>query len=256
MRFFAGPKPADVLARLTTETGRQPAPAAPWVFGPWVQPNGDTDEQLALLDQLIAADAPMSVAQTYLHYLPCGSQRGRPRGTSRRGRPRVHERGLAITTYLNPMVCTDYEPVFGQAAANGGLIENAAGDPYLFQYSTTTSFEVAEFDFTAAAGRAAFESVADEAIADGHDGWMEDFGEYTPLDSQTAAGVPGTVDTTLRRPTTTAAPPRRSPTRRSPIVRFQRSGWTGPRRAPRWSGAATRRPPGTSTASGRRCARR
>ena len=33
--------------------------------------------------------------------------------------------------------------------------------------------------------------MADEAIEDGHDGWMEDFGEYTPLDSLTAAGVAG-----------------------------------------------------------------
>ena len=48
----------------------------------------------------------------------------------------VHQRGLAVTTYINPMVCTDYQPVFDQAAAGGGLIENALGEPYLFQYST------------------------------------------------------------------------------------------------------------------------
>ena len=52
------------------------------------------------------------------------------------------------------MVCTDYEPVFDRAAANGGLIENALGEPYLFQYSTTTSFQVAEFDFTSPAAAA------------------------------------------------------------------------------------------------------
>ncbi len=225
LSFFAGPEPADVLERFTDVTGRQPPAAAPWVFGPWVQPTGGTDEQLALLDQLQQADAPLSLAQTYLHYLPCGSQRGR-REEERQRTAGVHGLGLAITTYLNPMVCTDYEPVFGEAAANGGLIENAAGEPYLFQYSTTNTFEVAEFDFTAAAGRAAYDSVADEAIEDGHDGWMEDFGEYTPLDSQTAAGEPGVrIHNPYPREyhcggaEAIADAPR-------PVVRFQRSGWT------------------------------
>ncbi len=226
MRFFAGPEPADVLRRYTGATGRQPRPAAPWVFGPWVQPVGGAAEQLELLDQLQAADAPFSVAQTYLHYLPCGSQQG-VRDAERARTSAIHERGLAATTYLNPMICTAYEPNYSDAVAKGGLIENALGTPYLFQYSTATSFEVAEFDFTAAAGRQGFASVAAEAIEDGHDGWMEDFGEYTPLDSQTNAGVPGTV---IHNPypreyhcaafDAIASAPR-------PIVRFQRSGWTG-----------------------------
>ena len=150
MKFFAGPKPADVLSRFTAVEGRQPPPPAPSVFGPWIQPTGGTDEQLALLDQLQQADAPMSVAQTYLHYLPCGDQVGGARRTG--ADAAVHQRGLAITTYLNPMVCTDYQPVFDRAAASGGLIENTFGDPYLFQYSTNPSLQVAEFDFTSPGG--------------------------------------------------------------------------------------------------------
>ena len=55
LRFFAGPEPADVLERFTRRTGRQPPAAAPWVFGPWVQPTGERSEQLAMLDQLQAA---------------------------------------------------------------------------------------------------------------------------------------------------------------------------------------------------------
>ena len=181
---------------------------------------------MALLDRLQSGDVPISVAQTYLHYLPCGDQRGRREAERARTRA-VHELGLAITTYVNPMVCTDYQPVFGQAAAGDGLVEDASGDPYLYRYSTTTSFDVAQFDFTADAGRAAFASVLGEAIEDGHDGWMEDFGEYTPLDSMTASGIPGTA---LHNPyvrqyhcaadDAIADAPR-------PIIRFQRSGWTG-----------------------------
>ena len=226
LRFFAGPPPADVLRRFTRDTGRQPAPSAPWVFGPWVQPTGSPEQQAGLIDRLQAADAPLSVAQTYTHYLPCGSQVGRRDAERQRARA-MHDRGLAVTTYLNPMICTGYEPVFGAAASGGGLIEDGLGQPYLFRYSTTTSFDVAELDFGTRAGREAFASVAGEAIEDGHDGWMEDFGEYTPLDSVGAGGTPGTA---LHNPYPRqyhCAAREVGASAGRPIVRFQRSGWTG-----------------------------
>ena len=110
------PTPAGVLRRFTRDTGRQPAPAAPWLFGPWVQPTGSAEQQAALIDRLQAADAPLSAAQTYTHYLPCGSQRG-GRDAERQRTRAMHRRGLAVTTYLNPMICTGYQPVFDTAAA-------------------------------------------------------------------------------------------------------------------------------------------
>src|SRR6185369_11235438 len=84
-----------------------------------------------------------------------------------------------------------------------------------YQYFTSRFFDVSQFDFSARAGRDAYGSLLALAVADGHDGWMEDFGEYTPLDS-------------ARR-------------QRRPIVRFQRSGWTGAARCAQvvWSGDPT-----------------
>ena len=226
MRFFAGPKPGDVLRRFTRATGRQPPAAAPWVFGPWVQPTGGLPDQLEDLERLQRADAPLSVAQTYLHYLPCGDQVGR-RDAERERTAAVHALGLAITTYFNPMLCTDYQPVYDRAAARRGLDLDPGGDPYVYTYFTSSAFDVSQFDFDQPGGREVFGSVVAEAIADGHDGWMEDFGEYTPLDSRSVAGVPGTR---LHNPypqqyhcgayDAIASAPR-------PIVRFQRSGGTG-----------------------------
>ncbi len=168
----------------------------------------------------------------------------------------MHQRGLAITTYINPMVCTDYQPVFDRAAASGGLIENTLGDPYLFQYSTNTSFQVAEFDFTSPGGRDAFASVIDEAIGDGHDGWMEDFGEYTPLDSQTSGGIPGTVEHNRYATDYHCAASNAAAAAGRPIVRSSAPDiWEPPRARPS-SGAATRPRPGTSTAFDPQCARR
>ena len=215
-----------MLRRFTAATGRQPPHAAPWQFGPWIQPQGGTEQQLELLDELHAADVPLSVAQTYLHYFPCGDQQGN-REAERARTAGVHDRGLAITTYFNPMVCTSYTDVYDPAAAADGLVEDMSGDPYTYQYSTDTSFEVSQFDFSSDAGKAGFSSVVDEAIEDGHDGWMEDFGEYTPLDSMTAAGVPGTrLHNVYPREYHCAAFDAVADAGR-PIVRFQRSGWKG-----------------------------
>ena len=206
LRVFAGPRPADVLRRLTARIGRQPAPPGEFVFGPWYQPRDDERVPYA------------SVAQTYTHYLPCESQRGR--GDAERERvARLHAAGLAVTTYFNPMICTTHTR-FGRA---GTLLRNPAGQPYVFGYSTLESFEVAQFDFSSPAGRALYGDLLGEALADGHDGWMEDFGEYTPLDARAASGATGTA-LHNRYPTryhcaAFAAAPR--------AARFVRSGWTG-----------------------------
>ena len=113
LRFFAGPEPADALRRFTEATGRQPKPEAPWVLGPWYQADDSEQAELALLRE---ADAPLSVLQTYTHYLPCGDQVGREAAEAERIEG-AHAAGVAITTYFNPMICTDYEPAY---CARGG----------------------------------------------------------------------------------------------------------------------------------------
>ena len=152
LRFIAGPAPADALRRLTTITGRQPAPAGPWVFGPWYQPTGP--DQTAQARTLRAGDVPGSAVNTYLHYLPCGNQQG-AENQQRQTTSAFHDAGYAITTYFNPMICTSYSPAYGQAAAAGALNTNALAQPYVYQYaaSPTTPFDVSQFDFSAPAGR-------------------------------------------------------------------------------------------------------
>jgi alpha-glucosidase (family GH31 glycosyl hydrolase) len=215
LRTFAGPRPADVLRRLTAAVGRQPAPPDAFVFGPWYQPR---DDEAAILERLQRGDVPLSVAQTYTHYLPCEAQRGR-RAAERARVGRFHAAGLAVTTYFNPMICTEHTR-FGRP---GTLQRDASGAPYAFSYSTLESFRVAQLDFGAAAGRRLYGELLREALADGHDGWMEDFGEYTPLDARSASGARGTAlhhsYPTSYHCAAHAAAPR--------AARFVRSGWTG-----------------------------
>ena len=215
LRVFAGPRPADVLRRLTARIGRQPAPPGPFVFGPWYQPR---DDEQAILADLQRRDVPLSVAQTYTHYLPCEAQRDR-RAAERERVGRFHSAGLAVTTYFNPMICTEHTR-FGRP---GSLLRTQAGEPYVFRYSTLESFEVAQFDFTSAAGRGLYRELLREALDDGHDGWMEDFGEYTPLDARAASGATGSAlhnaYPTQYHCAARAGAPR--------AARFVRSGWTG-----------------------------
>jgi alpha-glucosidase (family GH31 glycosyl hydrolase) len=235
LRVFAGPTPALALKRFTRATGRQPAPAAPWAFGPWLQtgqPNAPPlEEQYADLARLRAADAPVSAAETQLRYLPCGLDRGLEAYEAERV-AHYHRNGLAVLTYVNPMLCASYEPLFSNARAAGALLRTAGGEPALWDSfvggtgpSGFSIQKVGQYDFTSAAGRAAYREVVERMIAVPHDGWMEDFGEYTPLDARAASGLTGSA-LHNRYPVLFHCAVHRF-TRGRPIVRFQRSGWTG-----------------------------
>jgi alpha-glucosidase (family GH31 glycosyl hydrolase) len=224
LRFFAGPEPADALRRFTRDTGRQPTPQ-PWAFGPWFQAKGDEQAQVRLLQE---ADAPLSVLQTYLHYLPCGDHQG-IEGDQPGRTAAAHRAGLAITTYVNPMVCENYGPAFDAARDAGALTRDRTGEPYLYRYGARPqdSNLVGQYDFFTEAGEQAYGDRLGEAIDDGYDGWMEDFGEYTPLDSVSGDGIDGTK---AHNPYVTryhCAAFDQARERSDEIVRFQRSGWTG-----------------------------
>ena len=180
--------------------------------------------------------------QTYLHYLPCGAHVG-GQDAERERVDAFHALGTAVTTYFNPMICADYQPRFDEAAAAGALAKRANGDPYTYEYSSspTSRFDVGQFDFSSPAGRSFYEQLLAEAVADGHDGWMEDFGEYTPLDSHYANGMDGTRMHNLYPTQYHCAAYDFVRRQERPIVRFQRSGFTGAGRCAQvvWSGDPT-----------------
>jgi alpha-glucosidase (family GH31 glycosyl hydrolase) len=238
LRVFAGPTPAAALARFTKAVGRQPPPSAPWAFGPWLQtgqPNAPPlADQVSDLEKLRAADAPLSAAETQLRYLPCGLDRGFEAYEAERV-AFYHREGLAVLTYVNPMLCQSYEPLFSQADAAGALQRTAAGRVATFDSfvggtgpAGFTIQPVGQFDFSRRAGVDTYAGVLRRVVETGHDGWMEDFGEYTPLEALAAERTGTAVHN--RYPTSYHCGVRqilRGPLRGHPVVRFQRSGWTG-----------------------------
>ena len=223
LRVFAGPTPAQALRRFTRSPGRQPPPAAPWFLGPWFQPKGDDAPNIGTLRK---ADAPASVMQTYTHYLPCGDHRAKPDAERARTKA-AHAAGLAVTTYFNPMICTSYEPEYDEAAANGYLTKNVLGQPYEYRYTGSSTFLVGQFDFSNPGARAFYGKLLGGAVGNGYDGWMEDFGEYTPTDAQSSDGTPGPAMHNRYPRLYHGAAHTFSVAAARPLARFNRSGWTG-----------------------------
>ncbi len=223
LRVFGGPTPVEALGRYTEAVGRQPDDYAPWFFGPWVQTDSDSQIEEARL-----GDVPTSLNATYLHYLPCGRHQGQEEEQVARTAAN-HEMGVAIHTYFNPMICVSFEPAFSESEALGALLKHADGQTYIYDYCSnlTSCFEVSQFDFEAENGVEAYKALTDEALSHGYDGWMEDFGEYTPLDAVSADGVTGTAfhNRYVRDYHCGAYEATRDAGK--PLARFTRSGWTG-----------------------------
>ena len=238
-RVFAGPRPADVLERFTARVGRQPAIAAPWFLGAWWQPTSGGPTPPEELDAQRAADVPVSVTETFLHYLPCADHL-EDRDRVRQNVADLRARGTAVLAYMNPMVCTSH-PQYDQAASNGWFNTDATGRPYQYRYSTADQFQVSQVDFTSPGGRDFFGRLLRDAIDDGFDGWMEDFGEYTPSDAGSSDGTPGAqmhnLYPTLYHRTATEQIANAG----RPIANYVRSGFTGTARYARivWGGDPT-----------------
>lgn len=220
-RVFLGPTPARALARMTRAIGRQPKPTTPAVYGAWYQARSDVTTEV---EQQRRSGVPLSVAQTYTHYLPCGDQ------VTERERARtkaLHARGVSVTTYFNPMVCVKHKAAYDPGLAAGAFTRNPDGSVLTYPYNTASHFEVSQLDFSAPAGRELFERLLGESVADGYDGWMEDFGEYTPQTAVSADGTPGPTmhNRYVEQYHATARDFEEKAPR--PLLRFQRSGWTG-----------------------------
>eukprot|EP00658_Telonema_sp_P-2_P082766 TRINITY_DN8806_c0_g1_i2.p1 TRINITY_DN8806_c0_g1~~TRINITY_DN8806_c0_g1_i2.p1 ORF type:complete len:482 (+),score=97.42 TRINITY_DN8806_c0_g1_i2:900-2345(+) len=120
--------------------------------------------------------------------------------------------GIKVLTYINPYLAATTVPgtqtnLFQEASAQGFLVKNSRGDPYI-QTSGSPGFTFGTIDLTNPAAAAWYEQVircnmlrvgvgcgAGEGMgpAGGSNlsqfGWMSDFGEYIPMDAKLHAGA-------------------------------------------------------------------
>ena len=99
----------------------------------------------------------------------------------------LHGSGFKLLGYCFPYVPVG-DPDFEEASAKKLFLVNGAGEPALVQIFTT---RCAQLDLTNPAARAWHKEELSHAVRVGFDGWMADFGEYTPIDSRTHDGKGG-----------------------------------------------------------------
>ena len=150
LRVFAGPQPADALRRFTARIGRQPrVDGAVGVRA--LVPARRQRRRAGRPAREPARRRRARVGGADLSPLPA-VRRLRAPASPARTEP-MHDLGVAVTTYFNPMICDEYQPVFDRAVATGALMRTANGDPYIYRYVTSRAFHVGQFDFTAGPGR-------------------------------------------------------------------------------------------------------
>ncbi|HEY0975527.1 MAG TPA: TIM-barrel domain-containing protein [Solimonas sp.] len=187
---FGGPVPASALSRFVAHNGRQPPPAE-WFFGPWYQPLGSSEFRRELMANWRAWDVPVTVAQTYTHYLPCADQTGN-REKLRDDVAAYHRNGYRVTTYVNSFVCRDHPGgAYAEGDREGYFVKTAWGTSYQIPYVAYLDAFSAVVDFTNPRAKTWWQGLISEALEDGYDGWMEDFGEYVPPDARLHDGSRG-----------------------------------------------------------------
>ncbi len=162
-----------------------------------------------------------------MRYMPCGEDRG-SEGAERARTARFHRSGLAALTYLREAVCATYTEPFSEGVRNRLFIKRADGSPYTYSaFVGGRTTAIGQIDFGDPGAEAFHAKLLRRAVTNGYDGWMEDYGEYTPPDSVSSNGLDGRRFHNLYPVLYHRSGQRFADRQRRPIARFTRSGWTG-----------------------------
>lgn len=235
-----GPTPLEVIDELGEEVGR-PAPPPDWAFGTWISAQGGRDAVMAKVMELEEADIEVAAiwSQDWT-----GVRRNADGGFGVQYRWRADDahypdlrgmiaelraRGLRFLAYANPFVDAALPDHFPHMRDEGLLIRDGTGAPYVFIAPNGMSSHP---DLTNEASFAYVAGELEAMVELGIDGWMADFGEWTPLDAVVHDGSDPrayhnrfVVDWhRVNRAAMDAARPD------GDFVLFARSGWTGVQR--------------------------
>lgn len=177
--------PLATLADYTEDTGRPPEPA-PWVFGPRRRVNRGAmalgmDEFVAMRQRHI----PITGIDDALHFLPALSQLGIEDDVAAWTKA-LHDRGYKAMAYNNPYVAEDNPNAaadYAYGKEHGYFVKGPDGEPTLTQFISGKLLTIAAVDLTNPDAVTWYQGLLRRTLALGYDGWMHDFGEYTPRDA-------------------------------------------------------------------------
>ncbi len=191
-----GPEPAQLIARFAQLTDGLPRGLPDWALGPWLDAIGGQERVREVARLARAHDIPCSVlwAEDWqgMERKPFGDSKWSYdaifpvlRHPCRKSYPELervigelHEDGIKFLAYYYPYVSVADDD-FAMADAAGYFLRDAAGQTRRFPMFMD---ECAQVDLTNPAARAWYKEELRRGARLGFDGWMADFGEYTPVD--------------------------------------------------------------------------
>ncbi len=185
--------PLAILADYTEDTGRPMVPA-PWVFGARRRVGvnamvGGVPEIQKMRD----ADVAITGVDDATHFLPALSHVGRE-DELRAWTSALHASGYKALAYNNPYVSADpgnAEADYAFGKDHGYFVKHADGTPHVTQFISGKLVSVSPVDVTNPDAVAWLQSLLKRTLDFGYDGWMHDFGEYTPRDAVMFDGTRG-----------------------------------------------------------------
>jgi sulfoquinovosidase len=223
--LFTDAQPDELVTRLTERTGRPPG-LPDWALAPWLDAIGGQDEvrRVARLvrDRGIPAAAIwyedwQNASEYAAWFVPFRYERLPLGWLPRRFRERVERLayyritpafrrpdrsrypdleqlndelraiGMKPLAYYGPHIA-DVDDDFELARRNGWLISRSDGEPATYRVRDD---RLAHVDLTHPDARAWYADELRRGLEYGFDGWMADFGEYTPVESRTFSGESG-----------------------------------------------------------------
>jgi alpha-glucosidase len=190
LRLYTGPTVSDVMRAWTEYQGRTDA-APDWaVDGTWLGVQGGPEALRTYLRTARAANVPVSIiwAQDWLgrkdlglgnvdiRYHWTADEMWYPNLSALIAEFRMQN--VRFLGYFNPFVLQN-EDQYAEGTREGFLPRNAMGTPYLFDLPHGAGTMV---DLSNPRATAWFQGFARRAIDGGQSGWMQDYGEWLPLD--------------------------------------------------------------------------
>lgn len=177
--------PLAALADYTEDTGRPPVPA-PWVFGARRRVNrGALVEGVDEWRLLRQRKVPITGIDDAMHFLPALSHLGIEPALAQ-WTSDLHAAGYKVMAYNNPYIAENHpnaaaDYAFGKA--QGYLMKGPDGEPAVTEFISGKLLRVSAVDLTNPDAVAWYQGLLRRTLDLGYDGWMHDFGEYTPRDA-------------------------------------------------------------------------
>ena len=182
LRILVHDDPKDTLAHYTALTGRAQLPA-PWVFGPRRRvDHGPLIEGVPEEEALRKHHVPTTMVDDTTHFLPVNGAAGQEAFLAD-WTARMHAWGYKAIGYFNAYVSlTDHksDPLVAYGRAHDLFVRLDDGSEFDTFMVSAGGQTVATIDMTNPEAVAWFQSLEQQALDLGYDGWMLDFGEYLP----------------------------------------------------------------------------